>query len=110
MFGSETSTIRAYASEASIVCAVAVLTSVNSAPSRWATSWTVRCRPPRANASCRGPAGADHHQCAGADGKQAMSRARIGELATDAAEVIYVDECDVVDERSVDVTDEVALK
>ena len=37
-----------------------------------------------------------------------MSRAGIGELATDAAEVIHVDECDVVDERSADVTDQIA--
>ena len=39
-----------------------------------------------------------------------MSRARIGELATDAAEVVHVDECDVVDQRGVGATDEVALE
>ena len=38
---------------------------------------------------------ADHHQRTGAHGEQAMSRAGIGKLATDAAEVIHVDECDV---------------
>ena len=39
-----------------------------------------------------------------------MSRARVGELATDAAEVVHVDECYIVDERSVGTTDEVTLK
>ena len=39
-----------------------------------------------------------------------MSCAGIGELATDSAEVIHVDEGDVVDERSVDVTDEIAFE
>ena len=51
----------------------------------------------------------NHHQRLGADGKEAMSRAPICEFTTDAAEVVYVDECDVVDERGVCATDEIAL-
>ena len=39
-----------------------------------------------------------------------MSRAAIGEFATDSAEVIHVDEGDVVDERSADVTDQIAFE
>src|SRR5215217_4224963 len=70
----------------------------------------MRCRPPQVDASCRGPPGTDNHQCASAGREQAMSHPRIGELTTDAGEVVHVDECDVVDHRRVDVTDQVALE
>jgi hypothetical protein len=54
--------------------------------------------------------GADHHQRRRTDREEAMSFSGIGQFATDVAEVIQVDECDIVDQRRRVTTDQVTLE